>query len=230
MHPRSINLSENIVSFAMPENFSSDFPAEDMVESVDLSDYSVSQDPKDGTLIRRWWDIKESSFFGKDSGSLMMSIYIKKKSDDSDWEIRDRFGFVKIIDHALHELYDEHNRDVIAKGQSELEMLLPYIEYNYMETLVNGQRWLAYSLEKKRSMSHIQAIPITEQHYLEVDFTFLPNDNKDLREFVLDVSDSHVKPIMNTFHIEYVKDNAIKQNVEALPEPPLKALIKERLE
>jgi len=34
--PRKIQLSDNILHFFMPENFSTDMPAADMIESVNL--------------------------------------------------------------------------------------------------------------------------------------------------------------------------------------------------
>src|SRR5690625_6563839 len=38
------------------------------------SDLSIFSEPDKGTLVRRWWDIKEPGFFGKKLGTVMMNI------------------------------------------------------------------------------------------------------------------------------------------------------------
>jgi hypothetical protein len=59
LHSRQIDISGNVFHFAMPEDFSNEMPAGDMVEVLDISDLSRFDDPQYGNLIRRWWDIKE---------------------------------------------------------------------------------------------------------------------------------------------------------------------------
>ena len=66
---RTANLSGNYFSFAMPEDFSKDMPAEDLVENLDITDLKKFDKPEYGNLIKRWWDIREPGFFGKNLGS-----------------------------------------------------------------------------------------------------------------------------------------------------------------
>src|SRR5690606_14259000 len=47
-----INLSGNIFHFSMPEDFSRDMPAADIVESLDISDITKFDNPEYGNLIR----------------------------------------------------------------------------------------------------------------------------------------------------------------------------------
>ncbi len=79
MYPRKINLSGNIFGFKMPENFSRDMPAEDMVERLDMEKSEALR--KDGyvTLLRRWWDLREPGWFGKEQGTIMMSVSVRTK-------------------------------------------------------------------------------------------------------------------------------------------------------
>lgn len=75
---RRVNLSGNYFSFAMPEDFSKEMPAENLVESLDITDLTKFGNPEYGNLIRRWWDIKEPGFFGKNLGSVMMDISVQR--------------------------------------------------------------------------------------------------------------------------------------------------------
>ena len=70
--PRQIDLSGNIVNFSMPENFSPDFPADDLVENFNLNDSSVFKKNNSVALLRRWWDFKDNSFFSKEMGTMMI--------------------------------------------------------------------------------------------------------------------------------------------------------------
>ena len=65
IYPRQVDLSGNIFHFAMPENFSKDMPAENMVEKLDIQDLEKFTDPEYGNIIRRWWDIKKPGFLEK---------------------------------------------------------------------------------------------------------------------------------------------------------------------
>src|SRR5690606_36028018 len=56
LHPRQINLSGNIFHFSMPEDFSRDMPAANMVEVLEITDLKKFDNPEYGNLIRRWWD------------------------------------------------------------------------------------------------------------------------------------------------------------------------------
>src|SRR5690625_2680719 len=66
---RSVDLSVNVCQFAMLEICSRDMPADDLVERLDISDPDIFTSPADNTKSRRWWDIKEPGFFGKQLGT-----------------------------------------------------------------------------------------------------------------------------------------------------------------
>lgn len=54
LYHRQVNLSGNIFHFSMPEDFSKDMPAKDLVERLDISDIELFTKPENGNLIRRW--------------------------------------------------------------------------------------------------------------------------------------------------------------------------------
>ena len=67
IYPRQVDLSGNIFHFSMPENFSEDMPAANMVEKLDIEDLKKFDNPEYGNIIRRWWDIKRPGFLVKHS-------------------------------------------------------------------------------------------------------------------------------------------------------------------
>ncbi len=135
LQPRQINLSGNIVLFSMPENFSRDMPAEDMKETINLDDQSVYQDHEKFTLIRRWWDFKDKGFFGKEYGTLMMSIYLKQASETVGVNTLKPLDFIDIIIDGIEKTKPD-----------EVDPLMVYSDYftAYKERWFNNQRWVNY--------------------------------------------------------------------------------------
>lgn len=68
---RHVNISGNVLSFAMPENFSGEMPAEPLIETLNLNALTKESS---GLLLQCWWDIKEPVFFGKALGSTKMDL------------------------------------------------------------------------------------------------------------------------------------------------------------
>jgi hypothetical protein len=220
--PRQIDLSGNIVHFSMPENFSRDLPADDMIEVVDLNDKSVYQDYKKFTLIRRWWDFKDSGFFGKEYGTLMMSIYLKEASESLTVNTLKPLDFIDII------------IDDIEKNKPEkVDPLLMYSDYfaAYKENWFQQQRWLKYVQDKTNpdQLLLLYAIPVTVKQFIVVEFTSAPNNDIGLRGFVDNYTEPFINEIMDSFHIDYVSDNPVKQAVLQSNTPPLQQMIDEKV-
>ena len=221
--PRQIDLSGNTVHFSMPENFSRDMPAEDMIESVNLSDDEVYKDYTQFTLIRRWWDFRESGFFGKEYGTLMMSLYIKKASESLNLTTVQPLDFVDII------------VDDIKKNMPENpDPLSVYSDYfaAHDEMFINGQRWTWYVQDQgdPPSFTFSFAIPVSEQHYLEAQFISAPNDDIGLRGFIDQITKPFIDRIMNSFEIEYLPGNPVQQAVTNQEGLPLRQLIEKKVE
>src|SRR5690625_4186503 len=123
---RSVDLSGNVFQFAMPEDFSRDMPADDLVERLDISDPSIFSDPDKGTLIRRWWDIKEPGFFGKKLGTVMMNISVRKVPDNAlrwlnseAYDVTDRLSFMLMLteDAQLKHPNNRYNVEATPENQ-----------------------------------------------------------------------------------------------------------------
>ncbi len=202
LKPRQINLSGEILSFSMPENFSIDMPADDMIESINLADESVFEDYQKYTLIRRWWDFKEKGFFAKNYGSVMMAIYIKRAPENSDYSILNPLEFVG----TLIRNFDEMSRkEKLENNNVEPSTLYPNFYETYMTKTINSLHWFRYPIEEKIIKQYIvnYAIPITPQHYIEVRFTLLASNNLSTRQFLSDYGRPHMDAIMDTFTIQF---------------------------
>lgn len=220
--PRQIDLSGNIVHFSMPENFSRDMPAEDMIEQVDLNDATIYEDYRNYTLIRRWWDFKDKGFFGKAYGSLMMSLYIKKASKTLNLTTLKPLDFIDII-------VDEIKKNM----PQDPDPLSFYSDYfaAHREAWFNEQRWITYvqGHTNETQFSILYAIPITEQHYLVAEFISAPNDDIGTRGFVDQITAPFIEKIMHNFEVEYVTGNPVKQAVMDADGLTLEQLIEEKV-
>lgn len=203
--PRQINLSGNIFHFSIPENFSQDMPAENMIETVDLNDKAIYQDYQKFTLIRRWWDFKEKGYFGKSYGSIMMSMYIREVPEDLSKNILNPLDFIQVIMKKF---------EVSAKKNRE--SVYPDFYEAYSLKTANNQQWLNYSVEKPQENIHDinYAIQITDEKYLEVEFSFAPVAGVSVREFIDVVGRNHMRSIINSFEIDYAAGSNLPKVIE----------------
>lgn len=218
---RNVNLSGNVFSFAMPESFSNDMPADPLVENVDIEN---SRNERIPVLLQRWWDVKESGFFGKDLGSVMMSVNVypvpknsRKEIHDSPYNPQDRLDLILIIDELIHARY-EGETDI----NDEFSYFLPNIAYllgerlstGYRDNIYGSQKWTSYSVAGPRSQLIVNSVlPINERVLLEASFIFSPNDGVLPRHF-LDHAYKITDPIHESFFLEYKNDNPLKVVVE----------------
>ena len=219
--PRQINLTGNIVHFAMPENFSRDMPAADMIETVNLADKAVYQDAAKFTLIRRWWDFKEGGWFGKEYGTLMMSLYVKEVPDSLTLDITDPMNFIEII------------IDQINKHKTNDPMMVNSDYFGaYKERWFNNQRWLNYVQGhlNGNTMTILYAVPVSQRTYIVAEFTSAPANNIGMRYFIDTFTEPFMQQIMASFKIDYVAGNPVKDAVmKANSKIPLQQLIDEKI-
>ncbi len=222
--PRQVNLSDNIMHFSIPENFSSDMPAEDMIETINLDNKNVYQDYQKFTLIRRWWDFKEGGIFGKAYGSLMMSTYIKEVPDSLEIDNLNPIDFINIIIENIKKERNENPNPLLAFS---IYNFLPA----YQESWFNQQRWIAYNEEQTEGgqYSFLYAIPVSTRQYIVNEFIIAPNDNVDIVEFIEKFAEPFITRIMESFHIEYQPHNPAGQAVLKTGGPTLEQLINENM-
>jgi len=206
--PRQIELSGNLVKFSIPENFSSDMPADNMIESVNLSDKEIYLDHEKFTLIRRWWDFKESGLLAKEFGTIMMSMYIKEIPENSDKNILTPLG---LIGTTIENFNIESKTGEEKDSEGNVITLHPNFYEAYNIATFNQQNWISYPIEHPSLHQHeiYYAIPITEKNYIVVSFSFAPVNSIPVREFVDEYGRDHMESIMNSFNVEYAKESNV---------------------
>ncbi len=207
----------------MPEDFSRDMPAEDLVESLDITDLKKFDDPAYGNLIRRWWDIKAPGFFGKNLGVVMLDISVnkvpenkRKKIHGQPFNIKDRLDLLLMVDDALHQRYDE-----LIEETAALEPHLQYglsgfgslmgkkLQSNYRNKIIDGKKWVDYSAGGPYDQLIVGYIlPITESVFLEFVCTYSPNHNVFPRAF-REVAYKKTDLIEDSLSVSFTKDNKI---------------------
>lgn len=223
VYPRQINLSGNIFHFSMQEDFSKDMPAADMIERLDINDLNKFNDPQYGNLIRRWWDIKEPSWFGKKLGSVMMDISVQRTAQNKakllhakPYNIEDRLDFMLMLDDLFHQCYDELNKTLEAEpGRTKayhsgfVSMSGRKILSLQNEHVSNNQKWLKQSIAGPKSTIIVNyATLINPNIYIIVSFTYSPNNNISSRQ-LLEVADPKMKTVEQSFEIQYVTNNSV---------------------
>lgn len=221
--PRQINLSGNFINFSMPEDFSKDFPADDLVEKVNLNNESAFIKNNSIELMRRWWDFKDKSFIAKDVGSMMMSIHVNEVLDKSK-DISHPIDFIQAL------LLDMNKRDKEENAGKSEEIKTHYPEdiQSFVERTYNKQRWISSgsgTFDETTKVFHFW-IPVSGKNYLSIEFNFAPN-NISMRPFIDEYCREMMRKIMSTFDVIYSSENTINSKLENNRELKLEHLIKE---
>lgn len=227
-HPRQVDLSGNIFHFSMPENFSKDMPAANMIEELDIQDLKKFDDPEYGNIIRRWWDIKKPGFFGKELGTVMMDISVQRVPSNkknlthaNEYNITDRLDFLLMLNDKLHQRYDEQNKTYREQGGNDGDYSVDFcyligskLKSDYRDYNYNGQKWIGYTVTAPNAQLIVGLVtPITQNTYIELVFTFSPNHNVVPNEF-LDAAHKTTQPIENSLYIKFLPSNEIKNTIE----------------
>jgi len=215
LKPREIEFSNALLKFSMPENFSSDFPADDLVAQVDIENPNLFEKSNKALLLRRWWDFKEQSLFSKtENGTIMLSIYINKSS----LEINNRIDLMHDVFKDVESMYKESNKTT----QADFEIAYPVAYHAFIEDTFNNQRWLHYSVApmnaSEATVSYIT--PLSSQYYIEFAFTLMPSSAIDPREFETTYSRNFIDNIMNKTSINYADSSVLNRlgiNTDSLP-------------
>ena len=221
LHSREVNLSGNILHFKIPEDFSRDMPAEDLVERLDIE--RSPQIRKEGyfTLMRRWWDIKNPGFWGKQMGTVMMSITVRARPENQaeilrveQYDFHSMLHFVIAFYDSLEQRYREHNKQAELTGNGEFSVFIPELIWqlgndvhsSYKSVMVNHRSWLAAETIQGKQVNKFYVIPLTNKQWLEIEFGIMPNDNAVPYDFV-DLAMVRVNKITETFDLQYAEGN-----------------------
>lgn len=222
--PRQINLSGNIVNFSMPENFSMDFPADDLVENININDEGLFKKNNSIELLRRWWDFKDNSFISKDVGSMMMTIHVNESLDISK-DISHPVEFIKVI---LLDMAKRDNEENTGKSE-ETKTHYPEDLQSFVERTYNKQRWLSSgsgTFDETTKVFHFWA-PVSNKNHLTIEFNFAPNNNISMRLFIDEYCREMMRKIMSSFDVIYSSENTIKSKIEKNSQFKLEKLIQE---
>ena len=221
LYPHQINLSGNVFYFALPEDFSKDMPAADMIEALDISDPAMFDNPEYGNLLRRWWDIKKPGWFGKQLGTVMMDISVQRVFPNTQhllhnrpYDITDRLDFMLMLDDSYHQRYDSPNEpnESVAPNKafhSGLAFMIgDDVTALQRDAVFNLQKWTSYSIAAPGDeLIVIYAIPLTENIYLEVSFTYSHNNNVLPLVFRRDYAFPKFQETLESFKIDYAEGN-----------------------
>ena len=227
LHPHRINLSGNVFHFTMPEDFSKDMPAADMVQTLDISDPLKFDNAEYGNLVRRWWDIKEPGWFGKNLGTVMIDISVQKVVGNNKnfivagaYDIRKRLDFMLMLNESFHQRYDSINKELkpeqgrtLAYSSGLLTLSDGKIYSLYYDKIYYGQKWINYAIAGPQGTTLVVfALPVSNQLYLEVVFTYSPNDGISPRQLG-DVAHTKMAAIENSFRMDYTTGNIFSKIV-----------------
>ncbi len=217
---RTIDLGVAKLSFSLQEDFSKDMPAEPLIEKIDIRQKESLQQLDNGLILQRWWDIKESGFFGKNIGMLMMSIGVhqapqnkKKYVHDKPYNLLNRLDLMLSLSDRFHQMYDEHNEQAISSGNEDFGYhgaslfsgFKDDYSTSYRDDIIGQTKWISYGISGQnweRIVVHV--LPLSRESFLEVRFTYSPEKSKiSSREFNDFVHETRATPTFNQFQIEF---------------------------
>lgn len=221
LQPREINIIGNVFHFSMPENFSKDMPAEDLIDVV--TEQQLKKLESDGYLIlmQRWWNLKESGMFGKKYGSVMMSIRLQKKPEnrlkingDAPYKFSDYLEFCLALHDSFRQQADKHNR-VRDKQDEEFMLYVPDLAVmfgNRLEASLSSFQpdetiWIAAETMQGKIVNKIFAVPLNDDTYVEVNFSIMPDDDFPPYDFLRIASEKLINVVSNTFVLKYSSQN-----------------------
>lgn len=226
--PRQINISGNIVHFSMPENFSRDFPAKNLIEQVDLGDEEIFEEYGSALLMQRWWDFKTGGFFKKEIGTVMMTIKVVVIAKESPANLSNPLEFAEVIREKLRDKYDAFNASVNADDGGSRVFYSNDLS-TFLELEFGRQRWVSYvySPESGKTNTIAYAIPVTARHYLVMEFASAPVDGVHVRTFIDEHTQAFTDKIMSTVEIQYSPSNAFVKEIEGNANLKLEDMVKE---
>ncbi|GAB3099580.1 hypothetical protein G8770_03420 [Aestuariicella hydrocarbonica] len=234
---RRVNIGGYPFSFDLPEGFSKDLPAENLVEQLEINQVDLFDDLTAGHLLRRWWDIKEPGWFGAELGTVMLEMSVQrihpnslKRIHSQPYDVTDRLDFMFAIEELLLRRYKAHNEEVRHRDGSwnfELAynvagiatMLGGRVDARYWNHISESQNWLRYSISAPfDAIVTSYALPVNRNFMIELAFTYSVNHDIALkggkRDFLRVSEEQITDPIINSLYLQYPGDSPIKSAVE----------------
>jgi len=224
LKPREIVFTGSKLAFSMPENFSPDFPAENLISQVDLNNSALYESSNKALLLRRWWDFTEKSFFSTNQmGTIMLSISVVRSSV----EYSDRLALIDVIHKGLDKQYKESNKTT----QADFQVAYPETYESFNESLFNGQRWLSYVVAPMNASEATVSFvsPLSNKHYVEMAFTLMPSAKIDTREFEDKFSRVFIDTLMTSTSLKYEEEGTGNRLGVDIDAPGIDDLVSKKL-
>lgn len=168
--PRTVNITGINFHFAMPENFSLDMPGDDLVERVDLKEYSHLPDTRYIGLVKRWWDFYCDSPSAKNTiGTLMLSLDLIPRKKDISGSL---FNYEAMVNTVYRDILNDYSDPSAEDGIIEGTML-PESATSLNEFSINGRNWVIAGVGcsyRRLDTLNIYSTPISDDWYIRARF------------------------------------------------------------
>ena len=168
--PRTVNITGVNFHFAMPENFSLDMPADDLVDRVNLKEYSHLPDTRYIALMKRWWDFYSGRPSVKNTiGTLMLSFDLIPRKKDISGSL---FNYEPMVNTVYRDILNDFSDPSTENGIME-DTLLPESATSLTEFDINGRNWVigfAGRTYHNLTTLNFYCTPISDDWYLRARF------------------------------------------------------------
>jgi len=212
--PLDFNLAGNRLQVELPLPFSKDMPPTKLTPDFDLQDPQAFGDARKRALLKVIWDIPRTRVWQPDYGSVVMTLWVQKNPDPRRFDIFKRDELILAVQENLKSDYDEYNEKTweegLAAGRLSIDVGDDLIsscrdtdEY-ITDHRFNHDAWIRHIIVGIETHS-IFCAPVGDEHYISVDFEFMPNTGLFAAEFA-SMCDSFTERVMDSVHIERGKD------------------------
>jgi len=185
-------LSSKIVSFSEPDNYSKDFSKPNTKnQTLNIFDPDVYTDSEYSLVLHKaYWDYGRSFFIGKVNGTLSMTVALVRT-----YETQLNLENGEQFKNAL-QLDFEHDYD---KQTQEDYGITPPEEYT--SQTISTSKWVHYKYDSNGEIRSVYSIPLSEQHYLQIIFSFIDNSTGKANDWEQQAT-STMNQIMSSFQIK----------------------------
>lgn len=172
--PRAVRTPGLTLHFSMPENFSKDMPADDLVENVTFPKLDQSKEQFAIPLMKRWWDFYlGADDKGKVIGTLMLSLDFFPRPKLVEGSL---FTHKAMIDSVYEDLQD-HFKEI----KEDQEILMPESSQELHEIEKDDANWVIAGVAYTQRIDNgvnVYCTPVNDDWYLRAWFLFSSGSSK----------------------------------------------------
>ena len=198
-----ISFSGNCLSLTIPGRFSKDFPIKPIKSQYNLYDPDLYQEWPGFLVIERWWEYA-GRFWQGNYGSLALVVTVTKVESGSGMDIFHLDHLETLISDSLIDQYEARNERKRLRGDHHLAVQFPP---SYDRTNINEQEWIRYHIGGYFDKT-ICASPLTDAHYLEVEFRIIKAETEKLEWYERARRD--IERIASSIHLDFAESSAAR--------------------